>query len=59
MPQVQADSELGSPAVSVKCSHWWSQGRTNREIGANLFISEKTASVHVSNILPSSERRTE
>ena len=27
------------------------QGRTNREIGAELFISEKTASVHVSNIL--------
>jgi DNA-binding CsgD family transcriptional regulator/tetratricopeptide (TPR) repeat protein len=27
------------------------QGRTNREIAAALFISEKTASVHVSNIL--------
>ncbi|RNL79026.1 helix-turn-helix transcriptional regulator [Nocardioides marmorisolisilvae] len=27
------------------------QGRTNREIGTELFISEKTASVHVSNIL--------
>ena len=27
------------------------QGRTNREIGSALFISEKTASVHVSNIL--------
>lgn len=27
------------------------QGRTNREIGAALFITEKTASVHVSNIL--------
>jgi DNA-binding CsgD family transcriptional regulator/tetratricopeptide (TPR) repeat protein len=26
------------------------QGRTNREIAADLFISEKTASVHVSNI---------
>ena len=26
-------------------------GRTNREIGALLFVSEKTASVHVSNIL--------
>jgi DNA-binding CsgD family transcriptional regulator len=26
-------------------------GRTNREIGVELFISEKTASVHVSNIL--------
>ena len=28
-----------------------SEGRTNREIAKNLFISEKTASVHVSNIL--------
>jgi DNA-binding CsgD family transcriptional regulator len=28
-----------------------SQGRTNRQIGAELYISEKTASVHVSNIL--------
>jgi DNA-binding NarL/FixJ family response regulator len=26
-------------------------GRSNREIGADLFISGKTASVHVSNIL--------
>jgi DNA-binding CsgD family transcriptional regulator len=27
------------------------QGRTNRQIGRELYISEKTASVHVSNIL--------
>jgi DNA-binding CsgD family transcriptional regulator len=27
------------------------QGRTNKQIGAALYISEKTASVHVSNIL--------
>jgi DNA-binding NarL/FixJ family response regulator len=27
------------------------QGHTNRQIGAELYISEKTASVHVSNIL--------
>ena len=26
-------------------------GRTNRDIAADLFISAKTASVHVSNIL--------
>ena len=26
-------------------------GKTNREIGAALYVSEKTASVHVSNIL--------
>jgi DNA-binding CsgD family transcriptional regulator len=27
------------------------EGRTNRQIGASLFISEKTASVHVTNLL--------
>ena len=27
------------------------QGATNREIGASLFMAEKTASVHVSRIL--------
>jgi DNA-binding NarL/FixJ family response regulator len=27
------------------------QGRSNREIGGQLFISAKTVSVHVSNIL--------
>ncbi|MEU2350463.1 AAA family ATPase [Modestobacter sp. NPDC049651] len=27
------------------------RGRTNRQVGAELFISDKTASVHVSNIL--------
>jgi DNA-binding NarL/FixJ family response regulator len=26
-------------------------GQTNRQIGERLFISEKTASVHVSNLL--------
>jgi DNA-binding CsgD family transcriptional regulator len=37
------------------------QGRTNRQVGAALFISEKTASVHVSNILAklSANGRTE
>ena len=28
-----------------------SEGRSNKEIGEHLFISAKTASVHVSNIL--------
>jgi DNA-binding CsgD family transcriptional regulator len=37
------------------------QGRTNRQIGAELYISEKTASVHVSNIIAklSASGRTE
>ena len=26
-------------------------GRTNRQVGTELYISEKTASVHVSNII--------
>ena len=26
-------------------------GRTNRQIGTELYVSDKTASVHVSNIL--------
>jgi DNA-binding NarL/FixJ family response regulator len=36
-------------------------GRTNRQIGEELFITEKTASVHVSNILSKlgAARRTE
>jgi DNA-binding CsgD family transcriptional regulator len=33
-------------------------GRTNRQIGADLFISEKTASVHVSRILAKTGART-
>ena len=33
------------------------EGRTNREIGESLFISEKTASVHVSRILAKLEVR--
>jgi DNA-binding NarL/FixJ family response regulator len=28
-----------------------SKGRTNRQIGRELYISDKTASVHVSNII--------
>lgn len=33
-------------------------GKTNREIGKELYISEKTASVHVSNILRKLEVET-
>jgi DNA-binding NarL/FixJ family response regulator len=35
-----------------------SQGATNREIGAQLFMAEKTASVHVSRILTKLEVRS-
>ena len=34
------------------------QGRSNGEIGSQLFISTKTASVHVSNILAKLSART-
>ena len=34
-----------------RCWPWWPTGRTNRQIGEELFISEKTASVHVSRLL--------
>ncbi len=51
-----AGSECGVGAVGT---HVWrvevlallAGGLTNREIGAELFISDKTASVHVSRIL--------
>ena len=51
MPQVGADSERGLTGREREVLVLVSQGRTNREIGQSLFISEKTASVHVSNIL--------
>jgi DNA-binding NarL/FixJ family response regulator len=31
--------------------HLVAQGRTNRQVASQLFISEKTVSVHMSNIL--------
>ena len=40
-----------SPRASSRCCCSSPPGRTNREIGAELFMSEKTASVHVSRIL--------
>ena len=44
-------SPSGSPPGSWRCWPWSRPGRTNRQIGERLFISEKTASVHVSRIL--------
>ena len=40
-----------SPRGSSRCSRWWPDGRTNRQVGAELFISEKTVSVHLSRVM--------
>jgi DNA-binding NarL/FixJ family response regulator len=42
---------LGLTSREVEVLALVAAGRTNREIGGELFVSEKTASVHVSNIL--------
>ena len=47
-PEVE---RLGLTARELTVLSLVAEGHTNREIGASLFISEKTASVHVSRIL--------
>ena len=42
---------FGLTGRELEVLHLLVQGRTNREIGEGLFISPKTAGVHVSNIL--------
>lgn len=44
-------ARLGLTAREAEVLALVAAGRTNREIGAELYVSEKTASVHVSNIL--------
>ena len=55
---VPATAEASSPAASLGLTQreaevlaLVAEGRTNRQIGQELFITEKTASVHVSRIL--------
>jgi len=55
-PEVRAVGEqeavtLGLTSREAEVLALVAAGRTNREIGAELYVSEKTASVHVSNIL--------
>jgi len=45
------DAELGLTERELEVLRLVAAGRSNREIAAELFISPKTASVHVSNIL--------
>ena len=51
MTQLDADAGRGLTSREREVLVLVAQGRTNREIGEDLFISEKTASVHVSNII--------
>jgi DNA-binding NarL/FixJ family response regulator len=50
----QAGQAIGSAGLTARereVLRLIADGRSNREIGAALFIAAKTASVHVSNIL--------
>jgi DNA-binding NarL/FixJ family response regulator len=49
VPSVEA--ELGLTRREVEVLRLVALGLTNREVATTLFISEKTAGVHVSNIL--------
>jgi DNA-binding CsgD family transcriptional regulator len=55
---IAAEPEASSPAASLGLTRreaevlaLVAQGRTNRQIGQELFITPKTASIHVSRIL--------
>jgi DNA-binding CsgD family transcriptional regulator/tetratricopeptide (TPR) repeat protein len=52
-PGISADdaTRQGLTAREIEVLALVAAGRTNRQIGEQLFISEKTASVHVSNIM--------
>ena len=49
--QLRADLPVGSPPRELDVLALVAEGHTNREIGQILYMSEKTASVHVSRIL--------
>jgi len=51
MTQLDADAGRGLTSREREVLVLVAHRRTNREIGEDLFISEKTASVHVSNIM--------
>ena len=46
-----ATDRFGLTARELEVLGLLGRGRTNRQLGAELFISEKTARVHVSHIL--------
>ena len=49
--RASGSDELGLSDREIEVLQLLADGRTNREIGEELFISTRTASVHVSNIL--------
>lgn len=51
LPGTPASDDLGLTSRERDVLLLLAEGRTNRQIGEQLFISEKTASVHVSRIL--------
>jgi DNA-binding CsgD family transcriptional regulator len=51
-PGEQARQQYGLTARELEVLRLVAIGRSNRDIAAELFISAKTASVHVSNIMP-------
>jgi DNA-binding CsgD family transcriptional regulator/tetratricopeptide (TPR) repeat protein len=50
-PTVDAATPYGLTGRELAVLRLWSAGRTNAQIGAELYISHRTAGVHVSNIL--------
>jgi ATP/maltotriose-dependent transcriptional regulator MalT len=50
-PTLEPDAPFGLTARELDVLLLLAEGKTNREIGAALFMSPKTASVHVSHIL--------
>ena len=50
-PAVRADTAFGLSGREREVLSLIVEGRTNREIGERLFISQKTVGVHVGNIL--------
>jgi DNA-binding NarL/FixJ family response regulator len=50
-PEASASDRLGLTPRELDVLGLVAEGHTNRQIGEQLFISEKTASVHVSRIL--------